>query len=113
MFFSSGGTGEGAGLTSSLESCPHMANQTELMSRFGNICTLAVDWVVNWAGPLTTNHTPLLIEGVTVPRIVTFDKNAKTITMATGFVHFLLHYFYPCNHDDYQEGRWGLVQGVN
>ena len=94
VFFSSGGTGEGAGLTSSLESCPHMASQNELTTRFGHICVLAVEWVINGTGSLTNDHAQLLHNGVTVPRIASFDKTTKTITMATGFVHFLLHYFY-------------------
>ena len=94
VFFSSGGTGEGAGLTSSLESCPQMASQTELSSRFSGICTMAVDWIIHGVGSLSNNHAQLLNDGITVPRIVAFDKNAKTVTMMTGFVHFLLHYFY-------------------
>ena len=100
LFFSSGGTiegiaggGSGAGFTPSLESCQQVAGQTDLMSRFSTICSISVDWLIHGVESLTNEHAKLLTEGITVPKLISFDRKAQLVTIAAGFVRFIIHYF--------------------
>lgn len=101
LFFSSGGTIEGmagggsgaGGFTPSLESCQQVAGQTDLMSRFNTICSISVDWLIHGVESLTNEHAKLLTEGITIPKLISFDRKAQLVTIAAGFVRFIIHYF--------------------
>ena len=111
LFFSSGidtsspggGTGGGAtigktsgagGFTPTLESCQQVAGTTDLMNRFVLVCSMTTDWIIHGLEPLTAEHAQLFKEGVTIPKLITYDRRTQTVNMSAGLVRFTVQYFY-------------------
>ena len=69
------------------------AGHSDLTSRFGITCTMAVDWVMFGAEPFTENHTHFFLEGTIIPMGMDFDPRATIPAIDVGFTRFLLHFF--------------------
>ena len=99
LFFSSGvdttgGVAGGSGtFTPTLESCQQVANIADLNNRFGFVCTMTVDWIIHGLEPMTSDHAKLFKEGITIQKLITFERRAQLINKSAGFVRFTVHYF--------------------
>ena len=69
------------------------AGHSDLTSRFGTTCTMAVDWVMFGAEHFTENHAHHFLEGVMMPGGMDFDPRASIPATDVGFTRFLLNFF--------------------
>lgn len=69
------------------------AGHSDLTSRFGSTCAMAVDWVMFRPESFTENHTHHFLDGVTMPLRMEFDPRASIPAIDVGFTRFLLTFF--------------------